>query len=179
MGYEAKDVERGMAKLAGHAQIAKVVLRALSAGILLAWSALTAFACSNMHSVASYNLNAVSVIFSLAQWVAVAVALWTLSDVFSEIAHMQSPFSTKTIRKLRVAAAVMALATLANVMGPAWSVTAINASGGYFSFSQEPNVVVNFDLETALGALLAVVLLGMSAVFRYGAMLQSISDDTV
>lgn len=179
MSYEAKDVERGLVDLARSARVAKVILRIMSVGVLVIWAALAVVVNSSMNTVATYNLSTVSVAFSFLQWLAVAVTLWVLSDVFAEIARGRSPFSRKTARKLCVAAVIMAVAVVANIVGPVWSVTAINASGGYFSFSQEPNVVVNFDLETVLGALLAVVLLGMSAIFRYGAMLQRVSDDTV
>ena len=40
-------------------------------------------------------------------------------------------------------------------------------------------MVLNFDLGTALAALVAIVMFGMSSLFKYGAMLQSVSDDTV
>ena len=179
MGYEAKDVERGLIKLAGSARLVKIALRVLSAGVLLIWVALAIYVTLEMNAVASYNLSVANVMFSLLQWVAVAATLWGMSDIFAEIACMRSPFSHKTVLKLRIVAAIAALALVANVLSPAWSVAAINSSGGYFSFSQEPNVVLNLDLETALGALLTVTLFGMSAVFKYGAMLQCVSDDTV
>ena len=179
MEYAAKDIEQNLAKLSRGARAVKILLRVIAVAVIGIWAGLAALVSSSMLTVASYNFSLSNAVFSFMQWAAIAAVLWTLSDIFGEAACNRTPFSAASVRKLRIAAAITLLALAANVLSPAWSISAINASGGYFSFNQEPNVVFNLNLETALLALLATVLLGMSAIFKYGAMLQSVSDDTV
>ncbi len=179
MEYASKDIEFKLGKMARGAQIAKILLRVLAVLVIAIWAALAFIVGTHMTTVVTYNFTASSVAFSFVQWAAVALTLWVLSDIFGEVAHHRSPFSNETVRKLRVAGFIMIAALVANVLSPVWSVSAVNASGGYFSFTQESNVLVNFDLGTALAALVAIVMFGMSALFKYGAMLQSVSDDTV
>lgn len=179
MEYASKDIELKLSKMARGARIAKILLRTLALLVILIWAVLAFIVGTHMTTVVTYNVSATSVAFSFMQWVAVAVTLWVLSDIFGEVARRRSPFSDKTVRKLLIAGFIMIAAIAANVLSPAWSVSTVNASGGYFSFTQEGNVVLNFDLGTALAALVAVFMFGMSALFRYGAMLQSVSDDTV
>lgn len=179
MEYVSKDIELRLVRMNRGARAAKILLRVIAVLVVAAWALLAFIVLTRMATVATYNLSAANAAFSFLQWGAVSATLWTLSDIFGEVALGRSPFSRKTVLKLRVASSIMLAALIANLISPAWSITAVNASGSYFSFVQERNVLVNFDLGTVLAALVSVVMLGMSALFEYGAMLQTVSDDTV
>lgn len=104
-----------------------------------------------------------------------AMPMWVLSDVCGETARGLSPFSANQVRRMRtVSAVLLLLAVIDYLLVP-----------GLLVFSPQEGVMLGGYVHTAelkinIAAIVAsLALFLLSFVFKYGVMLQSVSDDVI
>lgn len=105
-----------------------------------------------------------------------AMVFLLLSGMFADIARGTSPFSTKQVRRLRAISALFLVAFFMDAIAPLGA--SVIGSGA----SLETRAVADEYLSFKVNPLIlscSIFFFALSFVFKYGSLLQSLSDDTV
>lgn len=170
------DIERSFAKMQNSCKLFK---KLFEAGFWIALFCGVIICLWGVFGIESLELLLVvgTLIPSIVRTIFVMVLLKIGSFIFGDICKGMSPFSTRQANRIRQAAVVFVLFAIFNT---AWSPDVVSyICMGDVSFGvwneQHPFV---FHVDT--GMLVASVLfLSLSMVFRYGTLLQCLSDETV
>ena len=112
----------------------------------------------------------------LAYGVVIALLLVALIGVFSGVAKGESPFAMAQVKKLRIIAGLLLLyAIIDNVIAQNNSLIIFSGlNSGYVSPNSNQIIQINFAPFIVAGAVYA-----FSFVFKYGVLLQELSDETI
>lgn len=110
---------------------------------------------------------------------AITVVLYAiLIGMFSDTARGESPFTMKQVKRLRLLSLVLVVYAVLGVFLSSWSAV-LQMDGitvGTLSSDAYTNVIVPIDLAPVFAA---AVLFAFSFVFKYGVLLQRLSDETL
>lgn len=98
--------------------------------------------------------------------------------IFSDMSKGISPFVTKQVIRIRIAAVAFLACALLNMLVPLASTSLVISNDAYIGLASgmDSTFFLNVDVGMLMSALLFFCL---SVVFKYGSTLQRLSDDTV
>lgn len=175
MEVTTRDLEAALLRLSRRARWVCFAFRVLAVMILLFWVAFTLLARTSVFGLTWQLEDASSILPSIAQGILVAILLWSMGDVFGEIAYGHTVFSELQVKRMRVASFSMLIYLIMDSFVCPWSASLLSPDGIFATYD---NVGVGANINLGL-VLLVVVLFGVTSVFRYGVLLQGLSDDTV
>lgn len=107
-----------------------------------------------------------------------AITLWIASMIFKDIASGKSPFTNDNIKRLRRLCWLMVLAALAGAVISPGFFTAVRFPGFNFGYEASDSMqLISIPIDIKL-LVAAGVCYGLSCIFEYGSLLQSLSDET-
>lgn len=122
--------------------------------------------------------NIFNLMLHIARGAIVVVLYLILVHVFEDTVHGESPFTMKQVARLRKAAlALVVYAVLGLVLGYCSALLEMNGfSSGYISTEGSGNVILAIDFSPLIAA---AAVFAFSYVFKYGVLLQELSDETL
>lgn len=131
----------------------------------------------NFNSLEDIIPRGLATIVLIVDLVILGGVLFLFRNIFKTISKGDSPFTLKQSRQLMILGILFAVDVVLNLMlSPAFS--AVSNIGpvdfGYNSFHATPYPVLTINTKSIVGA---VVCFALSVVWRYGALLQSETDD--
>ena len=107
-----------------------------------------------------------------------AAFLAVLSKMFSRVAKGTTPFSMEQVKRLRILAVLLVIFFVVEIATSfvSMQLQQIGVDTGFFITGAEVNSFITVDFSSLL---FSAVFLALSFVFKYGVLLQSLSDDTV
>lgn len=173
---QIQDIEESANSLKRMGSALRIVFLALAAIIIVAGILIAVSSVSNGTSGDQSPNGAPQTFLAFFFMVLLASVLLLSSGMFSDIAKGMSPFSDKQVRRLRVISALFLIAFFADALIPLGS--AAIGSGA----SLETRAVADEYLSFKVNPLIlscSIFFFALSFVFKYGSLLQSLSDDTV
>lgn len=157
-----------------------VVMKIVFVIFCLWWGASTILMCLALINpnvfVAVSDINFFGIALYLADGVVIAVMLVVFIMIFSDTSKGQSPFVMKQVKRLRIIALMLVLYAVFD------SAISFNASFLHFSWSMANFISVGNNPFTTINfapLIAAAVLFAFSFVFKYGVLLQELSDETL
>ena len=167
--YSSRDVEEAQEHLARKAPIIKLVLRSLSVVLLLFSTFVVGLTMAGGGNPAIGSLSDAAL--SLIDAALTSAFLWLLGDLFKNVASTKTPFSLSLAKRLRIVAWALLASFFAGMIIPE-TITTTDINGTILSYQREASI----DISEAV---LPIALFSLSSIVKYGAMLQSVSDNTV
>lgn len=124
------------------------------------------------------NSNVFSLILHIARGAIVVVLYLILVHIFEDTIHGKSPFTMKQVGRLKSAAlALVVYAVLGMILGYCSALLQMNGfSSGYIPSEGSENVIMTIDFSPLIAA---AAVFAFSYVFKYGVLLQELSDETL
>ncbi len=177
MGTDERDIERSLGKAEKACKGIRIVFALCFALCIVVWVLMLGvlvYGCITSPS----NVNGATVAYCAVYGALVVVMLGTLFRIFNEVVKGNPPFSEIQARRLRIVSlAALALVVLELIFTAGVSY-AVAPSAGYGIVvndgASEPTVNLNVGMLVFSG-----IMYSLSAIFRYAALLQQLSDDTV
>lgn len=154
----------------------KIILGIFCACLLVALAFLL-FSVSNADQ-GSGEASAFTLVLLLMFGLVMGCMLQTLIAIFSDAAKGASPFTLKQVTRLRLMSLLLvAYAIVEAILSLGSAILHINGLDvGYIATDSGPNAFVPLDFAPVIAA---AVIFAFSYVFKYGILLQELSDDTV
>lgn len=179
-GDSVKESLESLAKVKCICRIIGVILKAVLLIACAYWSfaiALMAYSAINPEAFGFFGTPGLAeIILYLFYDAAIAMMLVVFIKVFSDVSKGESPFTFQQVKRLRILAALLLLWGFFDIA------TAANASilqygsidAGFYSTSGNMIIPINFTPFIS-----AAVVFAFSFVFKYGVLLQDLSDETL
>lgn len=122
--------------------------------------------------------NIFNMALHIARGAIVVILYLIMIRVLEDTVHGESPFTMKQAKRLRKAAlALIIYAVLGIVLGYCSALMQMNGfSSGYISSTASGNVIMTIDFAPFIAA---AAVFAFSYVFKYGVLLQELSDETL
>lgn len=122
------------------------------------------------------NVSAISAVLCIVYGAIAASIILVLIGMFSDAAKGESPFTMKQVKRLRIVSAMLVLYALIDfVVSASTPFTRFDNLGlGYTSVTAKTVIPINFTPIIA-----AAIVFAFSFVFKYGVLLQELSDETL
>lgn len=177
-GEELREIEAAMAKVRRACRLLQRICAVCLVAFSIAWIVLIClqivFAIDQQWEASRYG----EVLFAFMHGFVIVILLFAATLSFSDVAKGHSPFTAKQVYLFRLASILLVLLAV---------VDAILSTSFYFGFEvagfdiaayqghQMGSAKVNIDMMTLF---FAAILYGVSVLFRYGVLLQRLTDET-
>lgn len=122
------------------------------------------------------NANLLSILTMLITGSVVATLFKLVTNVFRDVARGTTPFTLIQVKRIRIAALIIALDALFGAILSPGFLSALQLGGLNIGYTVIGHPSIPIDLGEILAA---VCLLCLSFVFKYGVLLQKFSDETL
>lgn len=183
LSLDAERIQSSLLCMKGVSKILKVVFRVVFVlytliAILLFGTSLVKMInpASVLDSAEAFGLGSVPMLLSK---VIVCVTLFVLARLFEDISKGESPFTLAQAKRIAVIGCLLAIGVVVEGLvfsGSSMSLTVANVVDLRYSAPPSDNQLIYINGTYVVGAVLCFCL---SYAFRYGALLQRLSDDTV
>lgn len=137
-----------------------------------------AFSLVNEGLFGNSDNNIFNIALHVARGAIVVVLYLIMIHILEDTVHGQSPFTMKQAKRLKMAAfALVVYAVLGIILGYCSSLLQVNGfSSGYISTDGTTNAIMPIDFSSLIAA---AAVFAFSYVFKYGVLLQELSDETL
>lgn len=177
---EIIETQKSLSKVSKICNLISILIKIIFVVFCAWWLVSSALLCSSLFGADTLmgvdNVNVIDIALYVADGIVVAVIFITTIKVFSDTAKGRSPFVIVQVRRLRLISLMLVLYTLLNTMFNMF--TASNST--LWNYGQGVQSVGNILVAVDFAPLIAAgVVFAFSFVFKYGVLLQELSDDTL
>ena len=179
---EHEAIERSLSKVGRVGKFIKAACDVFAVAMLLIWAALVVLSASggfDGDGAASFSMNVGTLLYVSVIILVTALFLRTLSSIFAGVVKGESPFNRLQVKKMRLLGYLLVAKALVEAVFSMGS-SLFAQLGGWDVMVIDAGVLAESVLYIDGGSLfMAAVLICLSVVFEYGALLQRLSDDAV
>ena len=176
--YEAIDKSLSNVRKAG--KVAKVICDLLIVAIGIVWIALLAFSVLGKFAGSEdnpFSVNLGTLLYFSVVLCLIAVFLKVLSRIFSGVVNGESPFQKKQVERIRLLSYIMIAKALIEAAFSVGNSLIVQIAGWNFMCIDSGLMSGRIAYVDAGALCLAAVVMCLSIVFEYGALLQRLTDD--
>lgn len=179
---EFENIEPSLKRIKQIGKIVNILMKALCVVLAIFWLlfvALYFLSSSGMVPVVGLPGSPYEAIILCACGMVIIAIIFFISQMFSDVAKEESPFSFVQVKRLRIVAILLLTYMLLEVLLSPGIVSQMKIGEvglGYTVMNGGNHSKVSINLGAALGA---IVFWGMSLIFKYGVLLQEFSDETL
>ncbi|MCL1799121.1 MAG: hypothetical protein FWG23_05235 [Eggerthellaceae bacterium] len=176
---ETLKLQNSVMRMEKTCRIIKTLCLICLAGFVLVWSLVVCFFVVECVQAGFAPLNLVDIVFFIMFGVLVCLSLIIAIRAFSDVIAGESPFTLKQAKRLRTLGTVFLLLAVAEALlsvlfGPL-SYGAELPGGGLIGLVTVESSMISVNLSMLI---VAVMCYGFAVIFKYGILLQQLSDDT-
>lgn len=177
-GEEYRELEASLSGASRACKRLKSISLVCSVVFLVAWFLLLAFMITDA-VVKGFDAHKLKGILYVAFYGAVTISLLFVAfRSFSDVANGESPFTLKQVSRFRFAALLLLTLAIVDTLLSTAFVYGFDIAGIDFAASGNHGVVQRHVRINAEPLFFAVILYGISVLFRYGVLLQRLTDET-
>lgn len=177
---EAVVTERSLSKIKKVCKFIGYAMKIILVLFCISWVAVAAIMISTIVGFSGQNgietIDVSNLLLFLAYGVVFGVTIVVLTKVFSDTARGETPFAMIQVKRLRLIALMLIIYAALDIftVSNTASLQFNGVDSGFISTNENSFLAVNFTPIIA-----AAVLFAFSFVFKYGVLLQELSDETL
>ena len=176
---DIKELSNSITKLKLMCKVIQMVCLVCLIGFVTLWLLISGLQVFEIINGVQNGINIGDVLYQILVGIMVCILLIVTLRVFSDIVAGETPFTMKQVRRLRIAGTVLIAFSLIDTLISASFYFITDIAGQYSGVIASSGIdssFIHIDLTSIIAALACY---GLALIFKYGILLQELSDDTL